>query len=59
MHPAAFLIGVPASILRDTDVAPQLGSREEQRQAIQLAMAQMQCRLTLDAERLTSWRSKD
>jgi hypothetical protein len=53
-------IGVPASTLSGANVAPQqLTSLEGQRQAIQLAMAQMQCRLTLDAERLTSWRSKD
>ncbi len=32
---------------------------EEQRQAIQLAMAQKQCRVTLNAERVTSWRSKN
>jgi predicted ABC-type transport system involved in lysophospholipase L1 biosynthesis ATPase subunit len=53
------VIGVPASTLSGTDVAPQLGGREEQRQAIQRAIAQKQCRVTLDAERVTSWRSKD
>ena len=53
------VIGVPKSTLSGTDVAPQLGSPGEQRQAIQLAMAQKQCRVTLDAERVTSWRSKD
>ena len=53
------VIGVPASTLSSTDVAPQLGSGEAQRQAIQRAMAQKQCRVTLDTERVTSWRSKD
>jgi ABC-type dipeptide/oligopeptide/nickel transport system ATPase subunit len=53
------VIGVPASTLSGTDVAPQLSGREEQRQAIQRAMAQKQCRVTLDRERVTSWRSKD
>ena len=53
------VLGVPKSTLSGTDVAPQLGSREEQRLAIQRAMAQKQCRVTLDVERVTSWRSKD
>jgi hypothetical protein len=53
------VIGVPAPILSSTDVAPQRGSSEEQRQAIRRAMAQKQCRVTLDVEPVTSWRSKD
>jgi hypothetical protein len=57
--PTVSVIGVPKSTLSSTDVAPQLGSPEEQQQAIQRAMAQKQCRVTLDAERVTSWRSKD
>ena len=53
------VIGVPASTLSSTDVAPRLGSGEEQRQAIRRALAEKQCRVTLDVERATSWRSKD
>jgi ABC-type polar amino acid transport system ATPase subunit len=53
------VIGVSASTLSGTDVAPQLSGREEQRQAIQRAMAQKQCRVTLDVQHVTSWRSKD
>ena len=53
------VIGVPKSTLSSTDVAPQLGSPEEQQQAIQRAMAQKHCRVTMDVERVTSWRSKD
>jgi predicted ABC-type transport system involved in lysophospholipase L1 biosynthesis ATPase subunit len=52
-------IGVPASTLSSTDVAPQLGAGEEQRQAIRRALAQKQCRVTLDVERATSSRNKD
>jgi hypothetical protein len=53
-------IGVPASTLSGANVAPQqLTSLEGQRQAIQLAMAQKHCRVTVDTERVTSWRSKD
>jgi hypothetical protein len=52
------VIGVPKSTLSGTDVAPQLGSPEQQ-QAIQRAMAQKHCRVTVDVERVTSWRSKD
>ena len=55
----ASVTGVPASILTSTDAAPQLGSGEEQRQAIRRAIAQKQCRVTMDVERVTSWRSKD
>jgi hypothetical protein len=51
-------IGGPKSTLSSTDVAPQLGSPEEQ-QAIERAMAQRQCRVALDVERMTSWRSKN
>ena len=54
------VIGVPASSLSDANVAPQeLTSLEGQQQAIQLAMAQKHCRVTVDVERVTSWRSKD
>ena len=53
------VIGVPKSTLSGTDVAPQLGSPEEEQQAIQRAMAQKHCRVTMDMERVTSWRSKD
>jgi hypothetical protein len=52
------VIGVPRLTLSGTDVAPQLGSPEQQ-QAIQDAMAQKHCRVTMDVERVTSWRSKD
>ena len=51
------MIGVPKSTLSSTDAAPQLG--REQQQAIQHAMAQKQCRVALDVERMTSWRSKN
>jgi hypothetical protein len=53
------VIGVPKSTLSSTDVATQLGSPEEQQQAIQRATAQKHCRVTMDVERVTSWRSKD
>jgi hypothetical protein len=53
------VIGAPASTLSGTDIALQQGSREEQRQAIQRAIAQKRCRVTLNVKRVTSWRSKD
>jgi hypothetical protein len=46
-------IGVPASTLSDTDVAPQLASLEGQQQAIHLAMAQKHCRVRVDVKRET------
>jgi hypothetical protein len=52
-------VGVPKSTLSSADVAPQLGSPEEQEQAIERAMAQKRCRVTMDVERVTSWRRKD
>ena len=52
-------IGGPKSTLSSTDVAPQLGRPEEQEQAIERAMAQKHCRVTMDVERITSRRSKD
>jgi hypothetical protein len=55
----ASVSGVPASTLSRPDIEPQLGGLEEQRQAIQRAMAQKQCRVTLKTDRVTSWRSKD